>query len=176
MNDSDDHARELGALLRGMSGWDDEEGAGGEQGGARGGPASAASRDVSPPPAAGGEDGEGEERWEEAEEVLCEDPAKDLGAPGPPPPGRPPRRALQRGPIASLNLIPYNPGPSAASPYSAPSHDRVVAFQRLLRTEFRLRTSVRVPMGQDIWGACGQLALSLHASTPSEPADIEDLG
>eukprot|EP00963_Diacronema_lutheri_P007694 scaffold662_cov364-Pavlova_lutheri.AAC.51 len=59
----------------------------------------------------------------------------------------------------TVNLIPYNPAfASGEDTFSAPSEGGVLAFQRCLRDEFGIRTTVRQEMGQDIQGACGQLA------------------
>lgn len=57
-----------------------------------------------------------------------------------------------------INLIPYN-STSVAAAYRAPSRADSERFQRILTDEYRLFTTVRVEMGADIEGACGQLAL-----------------
>ncbi len=54
-----------------------------------------------------------------------------------------------------VNLIPLNPGP--ADRLRAPSWERVRAFQKRL-LDRGVRTLVRMPHGQEIGGACGQLA------------------
>ncbi|CAL1133399.1 unnamed protein product [Cladocopium goreaui] len=66
-----------------------------------------------------------------------------------------------------VNLIPYNP--TASGGFQAPKHQRVERFQQIL-AHFGIMTRVRREMGQDIAGACGQLALK-----ESETAeDLED--
>ncbi|WP_373046922.1 23S rRNA (adenine(2503)-C(2))-methyltransferase RlmN [Vulgatibacter sp.] len=58
-----------------------------------------------------------------------------------------------------VNLIPLNPGPEEK--LRAPSMERVRAFQKLLR-DAGLRALVRLPHGQEVGGACGQLAGALR--------------
>jgi len=55
---------------------------------------------------------------------------------------------------AKLNLIIYNPAPD--SPYVAPSHERVLIFEKIL-WEKGITAIVRKSKGQDINAACGQL-------------------
>ena len=55
---------------------------------------------------------------------------------------------------AKLNLIAYNPTPG--SPYTAPSSERVLAFEKIL-WEKGITAVVRKSKGQDINAACGQL-------------------
>jgi hypothetical protein len=97
-----------------------------------------------------------------------------------------------------INLIPYN-STSVAANYRAPSRADSQRFQSILAHEYQLFTTVRVEMGADIDGACGQLALENQnlqikprglmddtatadmASTgcnspPGHSHDIEDLG
>jgi 23S rRNA (adenine2503-C2)-methyltransferase len=54
-----------------------------------------------------------------------------------------------------VNLIPLNPGPIASQ--RAPSLERCRAFQRRV-ADTGVRTLLRLPHGQSIGGACGQLA------------------
>lgn len=54
-----------------------------------------------------------------------------------------------------VNLIPLNPGPEDA--LKAPPMERVRAFQKRL-ADAGVRTLVRMPHGQEVGGACGQLA------------------
>lgn len=54
-----------------------------------------------------------------------------------------------------VNLIPLNPGPEEQ--WSAPKMDHVRAFQKRLR-DAGIRALVRMPHGQAVGGACGQLA------------------
>lgn len=67
-----------------------------------------------------------------------------------------------------VNLIPLNPGPEET--LRAPTMERVRAFQKTLR-DAGLRTLVRLPHGQEVGGACGQLAGALRgkAEKPSLP-------
>jgi 23S rRNA (adenine2503-C2)-methyltransferase len=68
--------------------------------------------------------------------------------------------AFARGLDVRVNLIPLNPGPD---PHQvAPSLDRCRAFQRRLAGS-GVRTLLRLPHGQSVGGACGQLAGSLRA-------------
>ena len=56
---------------------------------------------------------------------------------------------------AKVNLIPWNPG---ALPYRAPEASRVEEFRRVL-VEKGVPAFVRLSRGQDVFAACGQLAL-----------------
>jgi 23S rRNA (adenine2503-C2)-methyltransferase len=67
---------------------------------------------------------------------------------------------------AKVNLIPWNPGDL---PYRAPDASRVEEFRRIL-VEKGIPTFVRTSRGQDVFAACGQLALIETASLPSLPA------
>lgn len=58
-----------------------------------------------------------------------------------------------------VNLIPLNPGPDDA--LKAPPMQRVREFQKFL-ADNGVRTLVRLPHGQEIGGACGQLAGALR--------------
>jgi 23S rRNA (adenine2503-C2)-methyltransferase len=68
--------------------------------------------------------------------------------------------AFARGLDVRVNLIPLNPGPDPRQ--VAPSLDRCRAFQRRLAGS-GVRTLLRLPHGQSVGGACGQLAGSLRA-------------
>ena len=82
-----------------------------------------------------------------------------------------------------VNLIPYNP---TATPmgHSPPKMEDVRAMCAVLTgPEFNQFTTVRHEMGQDISGACGQLALKKDRASETETAargcgtgDIEDIG
>ena len=61
---------------------------------------------------------------------------------------------------AKVNLIPWNPG---NLPYRAPSPESIEKFQRIL-VDKGVPTFVRYSRGQDVFAACGQLALM---ETPS---------
>lgn len=66
-----------------------------------------------------------------------------------------------------VNLIPLNPGPEEE--LQAPPMERVRAFQKLLADQ-GLRTLVRMPHGQEIGGACGQLAGALRGRPEQRPS------
>src|SRR5712691_4309847 len=66
---------------------------------------------------------------------------------------------------AKVNLIPWNPG---ALPYQPPESDRVEEFRRIL-TEKGVPAFVRFSRGQDVFGACGQLA-SIETAAPLSAA------
>ncbi len=57
---------------------------------------------------------------------------------------------------AKINLIPYNPNP--LSPYSAPSKELMLKLLRIL-IDNNITAIIRASKGQDIMGACGQLAI-----------------
>jgi 23S rRNA (adenine2503-C2)-methyltransferase len=61
---------------------------------------------------------------------------------------------------AKVNLIPWNPG---KLPYRAPTPESIEEFQRIL-VDKGVPTFVRYSRGQDVFAACGQLALM---ETPS---------
>jgi len=65
-----------------------------------------------------------------------------------------------RAPAVMVNLIPYNPGAnSELGGFEAPGHQTVDRFQRIVAA-FGVTVRVRREMGKDIFGACGQLALT----------------
>ncbi len=57
-----------------------------------------------------------------------------------------------------VNLIPFNPFPG--SPYRKPQNEQVVTFQHIL-SDKGLTAMIRNSKGEDIQGACGQLAAGL---------------
>jgi len=68
---------------------------------------------------------------------------------------------------AKVNLIPWNPG---ALPYRAPDAARVEEFRRTL-VDKGVPTFVRLSRGQDVFAACGQLALvETSAALPVLPS------
>jgi 23S rRNA (adenine2503-C2)-methyltransferase len=68
---------------------------------------------------------------------------------------------------AKVNLIPWNPG---ALPYRAPDAARVEEFRRVLADK-GVPTFVRLSRGQDVFAACGQLALvEISAALPVLPS------
>jgi 23S rRNA (adenine2503-C2)-methyltransferase len=58
---------------------------------------------------------------------------------------------------SKVNLIAFNPG--GGIPYETPSHERVLAFQSILRAHFPC--FIRRPRGREIYAACGQLKRTL---------------
>ncbi len=58
-----------------------------------------------------------------------------------------------------INLIPFNPFPG--SDYLAPDPVRIEAFQQILFSK-NITATIRKSKGQDIQGACGQLAVSVE--------------
>ena len=72
-----------------------------------------------------------------------------------------------RGLDVRVNLIPLNPGPDPRQ--KAPPLDRCRAFQtRLLNRG--IRTLLRLPHGQSVGGACGQLAGARRLRAPVRPS------
>ena len=72
-----------------------------------------------------------------------------------------------------LNLIPYNPT-DVCEDYKPPTRESVERFQKILMSDaYEVQTRIRVEMGQDIAGACGQLAL-VKPGKEGE-VDIEDI-
>ncbi len=77
-----------------------------------------------------------------------------------------------------LNLIPYNPT-EVAEDYEPPTNEQVASFHRICISEpYHIHCRVRQEKGQDIAGACGQLALVSASKKQKEqesPAfDVED--
>ena len=68
-----------------------------------------------------------------------------------------------RGLDVRVNLIPLNPGPDPRQ--KAPRLDRCRAFQKRLSTR-GIRTLLRLPHGQSVSGACGQLAGTRRLRAP----------
>ena len=68
-----------------------------------------------------------------------------------------------------LNLIPYNPtAAGGAHNYESPPQESIDTFFRVVSSpEYGIYTRVRQEMGQDIAGACGQLALVNPSSNPA---------
>jgi 23S rRNA (adenine2503-C2)-methyltransferase len=65
---------------------------------------------------------------------------------------------------AHVNLIPYNPiGPGVSGiTYSRPSEDRIRVFMNILRSR-GVVTHIRVPRGDNVNAACGQLRETVAA-------------
>lgn len=80
--------------------------------------------------------------------------------------------ALLRGRDVFVNLIPYNPA-AAADTFRPSSALSLAYFQHVLRDGHGLHATVRQEMGQDIAGACGQLAA--QATGQLRTPDIEDI-
>lgn len=77
-----------------------------------------------------------------------------------------------------MNLIPFNPI-GTSSQFRTSNEQRVSTFQKILRGIYKIRTTVRKEMGQDISGACGQLVVNPPDKRSIESSghltDIEDL-
>lgn len=73
-----------------------------------------------------------------------------------------------------VNLIPFNPIGSLSC-YRTSDDEKVVKFQRILRGTYKIRTTIRKQMGQDISGACGQLVVKKSSCSSDILTDIEDL-
>ena len=56
---------------------------------------------------------------------------------------------------AKINLIPFNPWPG--SNYKASSPDQIEVFKKFILDEGKLVATVRLPRGDDVLAACGQL-------------------
>lgn len=56
---------------------------------------------------------------------------------------------------AKINLIPFNPWPG--SNYKASSQDQIQIFKKFILEKGKLVATVRVPRGDDVLAACGQL-------------------
>ena len=83
---------------------------------------------------------------------------------------------LLRGRDVIVNLIPFNPTDTPMG-HTPPTREAVQAMAAVLAgAEFGLRTTVRKEMGQDIAGACGQLALDARGGKRAPSGDLEDLG
>lgn len=81
--------------------------------------------------------------------------------------------------VQVINLIPFN-AIGSSSHFMSSSEQNVKKFQKMLREVYKIRTTVRKQMGQDISGACGQLAIKISKPTSQlsasmELPDIEDL-
>jgi hypothetical protein len=76
-----------------------------------------------------------------------------------------------------LNLIPYNPT-SVAEDYRPPTEESIQTFlDILISDEYKIHTRVRQEKGQDISGACGQLALNgVVNKNKGKNTDFEDFG
>lgn len=77
-----------------------------------------------------------------------------------------------------LNLIPYNPT-EVAEDFQAPTQEEVDRFHQIcILPEYQIHTRVRQEKGQDIAGACGQLALVKAKQANLEghiERDLEDI-
>ena len=56
---------------------------------------------------------------------------------------------------AKINLIPFNPWPGAN--YNASSPDQIKIFKKFILEEGKMVATVRLPRGDDVLAACGQL-------------------
>jgi hypothetical protein len=71
--------------------------------------------------------------------------------------------------VATVNLIPYNPTGVGVA-FSTSPEETVTEFQMTLRRKYRINTTVRQQMGQDIDGACGQLVIAATAAVAAPGA------
>lgn len=75
-----------------------------------------------------------------------------------------------------LNLIPYNPT-EVAEDFQPPLPEQVETFMRTCIAEpYSIHTRVRQEKGQDIAGACGQLAVVTKKAEEKRLTDLEDTG
>jgi adenine C2-methylase RlmN of 23S rRNA A2503 and tRNA A37 len=80
-----------------------------------------------------------------------------------------------------LNLIPYNPTEVPGQAFEAPTQQQINKFYQICTSdEHKIFSRVRQEMGQDIAGACGQLALKSGSKSDQEKGqeggrDIEDI-
>ncbi len=72
---------------------------------------------------------------------------------------------------SKINLIIYNETPD--SPYHEPSHDRVLAFEKIL-WDAGITAVIRKSKGRDIDAACGQLKVSTMAEESKSAMNTED--
>ena len=70
---------------------------------------------------------------------------------------------------AKINLIPFNPWPSA--PYKRSSWARIEAFAEIVNTA-GYASPVRTPRGQDIMAACGQLKSATERARKARPSEV----
>ena len=64
---------------------------------------------------------------------------------------------LLQGKLAHINLIPFNPG--AGESLEGSLEKRIKIFQKILHL-YGVPSTIRITLGQDIQGACGQLAIN----------------
>ena len=81
------------------------------------------------------------------------------------------RRLVQKiaGIPAKINLIPFNPWPSA--PYQRSSWERIEAFAEIVNRA-GYASPVRTPRGQDIMAACGQLKSETERARKARPSEL----
>ena len=90
---------------------------------------------------------------------------------------------LLQGKDMVVNLIPWNPILSPAMEFAAPAAGATAEFQRILKEEYGLPSTIRQEKGQDVAAACGQLVLERGGGggkgkggcSGGEVADVEDL-
>eukprot|EP00210_Caulerpa_lentillifera_P002048 g1963.t1 len=83
---------------------------------------------------------------------------------------------LLQGMNVVLNLIPFNPNYAVGINYQAPSKDTVLQFQSIVIKEYQILCTIRQEKGQDISGACGQLAVTYRTNSEQQSLpDVEDL-
>lgn len=82
---------------------------------------------------------------------------------------------LLQGRLVMVNIIPYNPNYAVGiEEFDPPSDADTERFCAIVRDQYALYTTVRAEMGQDVSGACGQLALVRMPTQAGEKATFEE--
>lgn len=75
-----------------------------------------------------------------------------------------------------LNLIPYNPTEVPGQSFEPPTQEQIDRFYQICTSdEYKIFSRVRQEMGQDIAGACGQLALKSPGQTSIDDRSVNDI-
>jgi adenine C2-methylase RlmN of 23S rRNA A2503 and tRNA A37 len=74
-----------------------------------------------------------------------------------------------------VNLIPWNPILSPGMAFAAPAPGATAEFQRVLRQDFGVPSTVRQEKGQDVGAACGQLVLEQGGRQCGGGGGVRDL-
>ncbi len=74
---------------------------------------------------------------------------------------------------SKVNVIPFNPYPGL--PFRAPDPEETEAFVARLRKVFPHPVTLRRPRGRDVFGACGQLALTIEGGQGPSPKGEEGI-
>lgn len=81
---------------------------------------------------------------------------------------------LLKGKNVIINLIPYNPT-DVDTDFTSPSKETIDNFEQILINDFKLITTVRRTMGQDIDSACGQLVINHNNNNNNKSIKITDI-